>query len=55
MQLLLDGDQYLLIREPLNEVGDVERILARVALRSAPPRDLARPREIRRASCRESV
>ncbi|WP_303856522.1 DNA mismatch repair protein MutS [Salinicola salarius] len=45
VQLLLDGDQYLLIREPLNEVGDVERILARVALRSARPRDLARLRD----------
>jgi len=45
VQLLLDDDQYLLLREPLKAVGDVERILARVALRSARPRDLARLRD----------
>ena len=32
------------VRERLREVGDIERILARVALKSARPRDLARLR-----------
>ena len=33
------------LREPLRGIGDMERILARVALRSARPRDLARLRD----------
>ena len=33
------------LRAELEEVGDVERVLARLALRSAKPRDLARLRE----------
>ena len=33
------------VHEPLRGIGDVERILARVALRSARPRDLARLRD----------
>ncbi|MBZ5487204.1 DNA mismatch repair protein MutS [Halomonas aquamarina] len=36
---------YLALRETLSDVGDVERILARVALYSARPRDLARLRD----------
>ncbi len=45
VQLLLEQDDHLALREILGEVGDVERILARVALRSARPRDLARLRD----------
>ncbi|MBZ9559429.1 MULTISPECIES: DNA mismatch repair protein MutS [unclassified Modicisalibacter] len=45
VQLLLDGDTYLPLHETLKQIGDVERILARVALRSARPRDLARLRD----------
>jgi DNA mismatch repair protein MutS len=43
---LLHSRRYLEVREPLAAIGDVERILARVALRSARPRDLA---QLRRA------
>ncbi|MFM7786410.1 MAG: DNA mismatch repair protein MutS, partial [Gammaproteobacteria bacterium] len=39
---LLDEARYLALREALAAIGDMERILARVALRSARPRDLAR-------------
>ncbi len=39
---LLDGFLYEALREPLKHVGDMERILARLALRSARPRDLVR-------------
>ncbi|WP_251977094.1 DNA mismatch repair protein MutS [Salinicola avicenniae] len=45
VELLLDHDDAMGIRESLKAVGDVERILARVALRSARPRDLARLRD----------
>ncbi|WP_242495015.1 hypothetical protein [Salinicola tamaricis] len=45
VQLMLEQDDHLALREILGEVGDVERILARVALRSARPRDLARLRD----------
>ncbi|MDJ0778296.1 MAG: DNA mismatch repair protein MutS [Gammaproteobacteria bacterium] len=38
---LLDNREFELIGELLNRIGDVERILARIALRSARPRDLA--------------
>ena len=41
---LLDGRRYGALREHLHGVGDVERILSRVALRSARPRDLAQLR-----------
>jgi DNA mismatch repair protein MutS len=37
---LLDGRRFEALREHLHGIGDVERILARVALRSARPRDL---------------
>ncbi|OJT00943.1 DNA mismatch repair protein MutS [Marinobacter nauticus] len=42
---LLDGFHYEPIHDLLKQVGDIERILARVALRSARPRDLARLRD----------
>jgi DNA mismatch repair protein MutS len=38
-ELIADG-RYAKLREALQPIGDVERILARVALRSARPRDL---------------
>ena len=38
--LLVDARRFEGLREPLRAVGDVERILSRVALRSARPRDL---------------
>jgi DNA mismatch repair protein MutS len=37
--------ELVTLRAELEEVGDVERVLARLALRSAKPRDLARLRE----------
>ena len=43
---LLHSRRYDEVREPLRTIGDVERILARVALRSARPRDLT---QLRRA------
>ena len=39
---LLDGHRYEDLRERLKPIGDVERILTRIALRSARPRDLTR-------------
>ncbi|MFG6667270.1 DNA mismatch repair protein MutS [Halomonas sp. HNIBRBA4712] len=42
--LSLDG-AYMALREALSELGDIERILARVALYSVRPRDLARLRD----------
>lgn len=41
---LSDGRRFEGLRERLHGIGDVERILARVALRSARPRDLAQLR-----------
>ena len=38
--LLVDARRFETLREPLRAIGDVERILSRVALRSARPRDL---------------
>ncbi|MDI5890209.1 DNA mismatch repair protein MutS [Halomonas rhizosphaerae] len=43
--LLLDDEGFVALRESLKAIGDVERILARVALYSARPRDLARLRD----------
>ncbi|MCL7939621.1 DNA mismatch repair protein MutS [Halomonas sp. ATCH28] len=43
--LLLDDEGFIALRESLKAIGDVERILARVALYSARPRDLARLRD----------
>lgn len=45
VQSLIDDDRYTALREPLKAIGDIERILARVALYSARPRDLARLRD----------
>ena len=42
--VLIDAGRYEALREPLRGVGDVERILARIALRSARPRDLTQLR-----------
>ena len=41
---LIDQRRFELLRERLHGIGDVERILARVALRSARPRDLTQLR-----------
>jgi DNA mismatch repair protein MutS len=38
--LLIDARRFEGLREPLRAIGDVERILSRIALRSARPRDL---------------
>jgi DNA mismatch repair protein MutS len=38
--LLVDARRFEPLREPLRAIGDVERILSRIALRSARPRDL---------------
>ncbi|WP_431024406.1 DNA mismatch repair protein MutS [Halomonas sp. H5] len=43
--LLLEAEGYGELRERLKPIGDCERILARVALYSARPRDLARLRD----------
>ena len=42
--LLIDQGRYEDLRAPLRQVGDMERGLARLALRSARPRDLSRLR-----------
>ncbi len=42
---LLDLKAYLGLREVLQGIGDIERVLARVALKSARPRDLATLRD----------
>ena len=42
VQSLLDERRFEAARDALKAIGDMERILARVALRSARPRDLAR-------------
>lgn len=41
---LLEKKNYMPLQELLNEIGDVERILARVALKTARPRDLVQLR-----------
>ena len=38
---LLDNQEFETLRETLGEIGDIERILARIALLSARPRDLS--------------
>ncbi len=45
VQSLLESDLFQPIQELLKGIGDVERILARVALKSARPRDLATLRD----------
>jgi DNA mismatch repair protein MutS len=44
LQSLIDGRRFEGLRDKLNGVGDIERILSRVALRSARPRDLVQLR-----------
>lgn len=45
VQTLLNEYRYEPVREALKNIGDMERILARIALRSARPRDLTRLRQ----------
>jgi DNA mismatch repair protein MutS len=42
---LMDSAQYANVVEPLKAIGDLERIVARIALRSARPRDLTQLRD----------
>jgi DNA mismatch repair protein MutS len=44
IQTLLDCDLTEALAEPLKQIGDIERVIARLALRSARPRDLTRLR-----------
>jgi DNA mismatch repair protein MutS len=41
---LMDGAGHAAVAEPLKAIGDLERIIARIALRSARPRDLVQLR-----------
>src|ERR1700736_4831303 len=41
---LMDAAQHVAVAEPLKAIGDLERIVARIALRSARPRDLTQLR-----------
>ncbi len=45
IEALIDADRGTALREPLRGIGDMERILGRVALRSARPRDLTTLRD----------
>lgn len=45
VEALIDQRRYESLRETLRGIGDLERILARVALRSARPRDLSTLRD----------
>ncbi len=45
IQALIDGRRFDNVREILRGIGDLERILARVGLRSARPRDLSTLRD----------
>lgn len=45
VEFLMDNFSYETLIPHLTQIGDIERILARVALRSARPRDLARLRD----------
>jgi DNA mismatch repair protein MutS len=44
IQTLIDSDLTDALAAPLKQIGDVERVIARLALRSARPRDLTRLR-----------
>jgi DNA mismatch repair protein MutS len=44
VETLLDSSRHCRFGAPLREIGDLERILSRIALRSARPRDLAQLR-----------
>ena len=50
VQMLIDRRRHEALREVLRGIGDLERILARVALRSARPRDLSTLRDGLRAA-----
>ena len=41
---LMDAAHYEAVAEPLKEIGDLERVVSRIALRSARPRDLTQLR-----------
>jgi DNA mismatch repair protein MutS len=41
---LMEGAQHMAVAQPLKAIGDLERIVARIALRSARPRDLTQLR-----------
>ncbi|MEW8207004.1 MAG: DNA mismatch repair protein MutS, partial [Candidatus Thiodiazotropha taylori] len=45
IQALLESDLYPALQEILQGIGDIERILARIALKSARPRDLSTLRD----------
>ena len=45
IQQLLEGYRFESVQPPLKDIGDLERILARISLRTARPRDLARLRD----------
>jgi len=45
IELLIHNYQYEALQSHLKKIGDIERILGRVALKSARPRDLARLRD----------
>ncbi|MDX1588453.1 MAG: DNA mismatch repair protein MutS [Oleiphilaceae bacterium] len=45
VQALMEGGQHEPVNESLKAIGDIERILSRIGLRSARPRDLARLRD----------
>ena len=42
VQILIDAYQFEAVRESLAKISDIERILGRVAMKTARPRDLAR-------------
>lgn len=44
IQTLMDRDLVEALSQPLKQIGDIERVIARLALRSARPRDLTRLR-----------
>ncbi|ABM05069.1 DNA mismatch repair protein MutS [Psychromonas ingrahamii 37] len=44
IQTLIEQDLSSALADPLKQIGDVERVIARLALRSARPRDLTRLR-----------
>lgn len=45
IKILLNNHDYEILQQTLRGIGDIERILARVALKSARPRDLAQLRQ----------
>lgn len=45
VEQVLNGRHHPILEDHFRQIGDIERILARVALRSARPRDLARLRD----------